>query len=108
MNKIFDAKNFDCASNNGTKANPGLSADLLGDWREEVIYRTKDSKELRIFSTTIPTDKRFYTLMHNPQYRLSIAWQNVAYNQPPHLSYYMGDGMEMPPMPNIVIVQPKK
>jgi rhamnogalacturonan endolyase len=46
--------------------------------------------------------------MHNPQYRLSIAWQNVAYNQPPHLSYYMGDGMEMPPMPNIVIVQPKK
>ena len=106
--KIFDARDFDCASNNGTKANPCLSADLLGDWREEVIYRTRDSKELRIFSTTIPTDKRFYTLMHNPQYRLSIAWQNVAYNQPPHLSYYMGDGMQMPPMPNIVIVQLKK
>lgn len=106
--KIFDARYFDCVSNNGSKANPGLSADLLGDWREEVIYRTRDSKELRIFSTTIPTDKRFYTLMHNPQYRLSIAWQNVAYNQPPHLSYYMGDGMEMPTMPNIVIIQPKK
>lgn len=108
MDRVFDAKNFDCASNNGTKSNPCLSVDLFGDWREEVIYRTKDSKELRIFSTTIPTDKRFYTLMHNPQYRLSIAWQNVAYNQPPHLSYYMGEGMEMPPMPNIVIVQPKK
>lgn len=106
--KVFDARDFDCVSNNGSKANPCLSADLLGDWREEVIYRTKDSRELRIFSTTIPTDKRFYTLMHNPQYRLSIAWQNVAYNQPPHLSYYMGDGMEMPPMPNIIIAQLKK
>lgn len=105
--KIFDAKTFDCASNNGTKANPCLSADILGDWREEVIYRTNDSRELRIFSTTIPTDKRFYTLMHNPQYRLSIAWQNVAYNQPPHLSYYMGEEMEMPPMPNITIIQIK-
>jgi rhamnogalacturonan endolyase len=102
--KLFDARDVDCVSNNGTKANPGLSADILGDWREEVIYRTKDSKELRIFSTTIPTQKRFYTLMHNPQYRLSIAWQNVAYNQPPHVSYYMGEGMETPPMPNIVIV----
>ena len=107
-NKIFDAKDFDCASNNGTKANPCLSADLFGDWREEVIYRTRDSKELRIFSTTIPTEKRLYTLMHNPQYRLSIAWQNVAYNQPPHVSYYLGEGMEQPPMPNITIVKPKK
>ncbi|MBC7722241.1 MAG: rhamnogalacturonan lyase, partial [Pedobacter sp.] len=105
--RIFDAKSFDCASNNGTKANPCLSADILGDWREEVIYRTNDSRELRIFSTTIPTDKRFYTLMHNPQYRLSIAWQNVAYNQPPHLSYYMGEEMKMPPMPNITIIQTK-
>jgi len=101
--KLFDAKDFDCVSNNGTKSNPALSADILGDWREELICRTKDNKELRIFSTTIPTDKRFYTLMHNPQYRLSIAWQNVAYNQPPHLSYYMGEGMQMPAKPNIVI-----
>ena len=107
-NKIFDAKDFDCASNNGTKANPCLSADLFGDWREEVIYRTRDSKELRIFSTTIPTEKRLYTLMHNPQYRLSIAWQNVAYNQPPHVSYYLGEGMEQPPMPDITIVKRKK
>jgi rhamnogalacturonan endolyase len=105
--KLFDARDFDCVSNNGTKSNPALSADILGDWREELICRTKDNKELRIFSTTIPTDKRFYTLMHNPQYRLSIAWQNVAYNQPPHLSYYMGEGMQQLPKPNIVIVNKK-
>ncbi len=105
--KLFDAKDFDCVSNNGTKSNPALSADIFGDWREELICRTKDNKELRIFSTIIPTDKRLYTLMHNPQYRLSIAWQNVAYNQPPHLSYYMGEGMQQPPKPNIVLVKKK-
>jgi rhamnogalacturonan endolyase len=105
--KIFDARDVDCVSNNGTKSNPSLSADILGDWREELICRTKDNKELRIFSTTIPTDKRFYTLMHNPQYRLSIAWQNVAYNQPPHLSYFMGEGMAQPPKPNIVVLKKK-
>lgn len=105
--KLFDAKDFDCVSNNGTKANPSLSADLFGDWREELIYRTKDSKELRIFSTAIPTDIRLYTLMHDPQYRLSIAWQNVAYNQPPHTSYFMGEGMKMPAKPNIVIIKKK-
>jgi rhamnogalacturonan endolyase len=108
LNPIFDAKPYDCLSNNGTKATPALSADILGDWREEVIFRTADSKELRIFSTTIPTDNRLYTLMHNPQYRLSVAWQNVAYNQPPYTDYYLGDGMQKPPKPNIAIVQPKK
>lgn len=73
-----------CTSINGTKATPNLSADLFGDWREEVILSHVNRKELRIFSTTIPTDYRFVTLMHDPQYRLAIAWQNVAYNQPPH------------------------
>jgi rhamnogalacturonan endolyase len=80
---------------------------LFGDWREEVIARTADNKELRIFSTAIPTNLKLYTLMHNPQYRLSIAWQNVAYNQPPHVSYYLGDGMNIPAKPNIVIVAKK-
>ena len=108
LTNIFDAKPFGCLSNNGTKATPALSADILGDWREEVIFRTTDSKELRIFSTTIPTENRLYTLMHNPQYRLSVAWQNVAYNQPPYVDYYLGDGMQKPLKPNIVIVQPKK
>lgn len=99
--RLLDATRYNCVRNNSTKANPVLSADLLGDWREEVIYRTTDSKELRIFSTTIPTDKKFYTLMQDPQYRLSIAWQNVAYNQPPHTGFHMGEGMKQPPKPNI-------
>jgi rhamnogalacturonan endolyase len=102
---IFDARNFDCVSNNGTKSNPCLSADLFGDWREEIIARTKDSKELRIFTTTIPTQKKFYTLMQDPQYRLSIVWQNVAYNQPPHTSFFMGQDMPQPPKPNIVVMK---
>ncbi len=96
-----------CASNNGTKATPALSADILGDWREEVIWRTADNKELRIYTTTIPTKYRFYTLMHDPQYRLSIAWQNVAYNQPPHTGFYLGEGMAKPPLPVIVTPQRK-
>ncbi len=74
-----------CLANNGTKATPTLSADLLGDWREEVLWRTADNQALRLYTTTIPTTTRRPTLMHDPQYRLSIAWQNVAYNQPPHL-----------------------
>ncbi len=107
LDNIFDAKQYNCLSNNGTKANPALSADILGDWREEVIYRTADSKELRIFSTTIPTDYRLYTLMHNPQYRLGVAWQNVGYNQPPYTDYYLGDGMKMPPQPSITVIKAK-
>jgi len=90
-----------CVANNGTKATPALSADILGDWREEVIWRTTDNKELRIYTTAIPTKHRFYTLMHDPQYRLSVAWQNVAYNQPPHTSFFMGEGMANPPRPVI-------
>jgi len=99
--RLLDASQFNCVRNNGTKSNPVLSADIWGDWREEVIYRTADNNELRIFSTTIPTTHRFYTLMHDPQYRLSIAWQNVAYNQPPHTGFFMGEGMQPPPKPNI-------
>jgi rhamnogalacturonan endolyase len=95
-----------CVSNNGTKSTPGLSADILGDWREEVIWRTRDNRELRIYTTTIPTEHRFYTLMHDPQYRLAIAWQNVGYNQPPHPSFHLGVGMKPPPRPNIT-TQPR-
>lgn len=92
-----------CVSNNGTKATPTLSADLYGDWREEVIWRTPDSKELRIYTTTIPTPHRLRTLMHDAQYRLSIAWQNTSYNQPPHTGFYLGEGMKIPPKPKIVV-----
>ena len=98
---LLSAGEHGCASNNGTKANPVLSADILGDWREEVIWRSADNKELRIFTTTIPTRHRFYTFMHDPIYRLGIAWQNVAYNQPPHTGFYVGPGMKKPPRPSI-------
>src|SRR5688572_1791949 len=97
-----------CTWNNGTKATPVLSADLFGDWREEVIWRAADNKELRIYTTTIPTKYRFYTFMHDPQYRLSIAWQNVAYNQPPHTSFFVGEGMKPPPRPAIRTVGPRR
>ena len=94
----------DCSSNNGTKSTPALSADLFGDWREEVLLRSNDGKELRIYSTTIPTTHRLPTLMHDPQYRLAIAWQNVAYNQPPHTGFYLGEGMAPAPRPDIALV----
>ena len=97
-----------CTSNNSTKSNPALSADLLGDWREEVILRTTDNQELRIFSTTITTAHRLTTLMHDPQYRLAIAWQNVGYNQPPHPSFFLGEGMKPAPRPNLTFVAPSK
>jgi len=90
-----------CASNNGTKATPCLSGDILGDWREEVILRTSDNSALRIFTTTATATNRIYTLMHDPQYRVAIAWQNSAYNQPPHPGFYLGGEMAAPPTPNI-------
>jgi rhamnogalacturonan endolyase len=88
-------------SNNDTKGNPALQADLLGDWREEVIWRSQDSSELRLYATTAPTAVKLRTLMHDPVYRLSIAWQNVSYNQPPKPGFFLGTGMELPPKPDI-------
>lgn len=82
------------ATNNYSKRNPSLVADIWGDWREEIIMPTGKGQDetpaLRIFTSTIPTDYRLTTLMHDCQYRLAIAWQNIAYNQPPHTSYYVG------------------
>lgn len=89
---IFEAEG--AISNNGTKATPALSGDILGDWREELILRSEDNKELRIYSSPIPTPFKMPTLMQDSQYRLSIAWQNVGYNQPPHPSFYLGTGMK--------------
>lgn len=85
------------SSNNGTKATPGLSADLFGDWREEVIWRTSDNLNLRIYTTTVLTTNRLPTLMHDPQYRVAIAWQNTGYNQPPHPGFFLGQDMFPPP-----------
>jgi rhamnogalacturonan endolyase len=92
------------AGNNGTKSTPALSGDLFGDWREEVVWRTSDSHALRVYSTPAPTNQRIYTLLHDIQYREAIAWQNTAYNQPPHPSFFIGNGMGAPPRPNIYTV----
>ena len=100
---LLAAADYGCVSNNGTKGNPCLVADILGDWREEVIWRTEDNSELRIFTSTEPTDHRFTTLMHDPLYRLSVAWQNVSYNQPTQVGFYIGAGMGTPTRPNVYI-----
>ena len=92
-----------CASNNGTKSTPTLTADLLGDWREEIIWRESNNSALRIYTTTAVTARRIYTLMHDPMYRVAISWQNTAYNQPPHPSFHIGSGMAAPPAPNISV-----
>ncbi|WP_175617283.1 MULTISPECIES: rhamnogalacturonan lyase [Paenibacillus] len=92
------------ASNNSTKATPSLQADLLGDWREEAIWRKSDNSALRIYTTTNITTNKIYTLMHDPVYRLSIAWQNTAYNQPPHTGFFLGNGMATVSKPNIYVV----
>ena len=82
------------SSINGTKATPNLSADVLGDWREEVLFRSNDSRFLRIYTTIVPATNRFYTFMHDPQYRVEIARQNTAYNQPPHTELLRGQRHE--------------
>lgn len=77
---------------NSTKHTPNLQADILGDWREEVIlYDSSDGAALNIFTTTTSTDYRVTTLMQDHVYRMGVAWQNAAYNQPPHLGYYLPD-----------------
>lgn len=83
-----------CSFNNGSKQNPCLSADILGDWREEIIVRNHESTELRIYSTAIPTKHRFTTFMLDIPYRASVAAENVGYNQPPELGFYLGADMK--------------
>ena len=85
-------------TNNDTKATPCYQGDLFGDWREEVMMRTADNK-IRIYTTTIPTEWRNYTLWHDQQYRNAMVWQMNGYNQPPHTSYFLGEleGITMAP-----------
>lgn len=85
-----------CASSNGTKATPVLSGDILGDWREEVIWRSADDSELRIYTTTIATPYRFTSLLADRQYRLALTWQNVGYNQPPFPSFDLASVLANP------------
>lgn len=94
------------SSCNSTKKTPCLSADILGDWREEVIlWTTADSSKIQIYTTTTSTGNRLFTLMHDPVYRLAIAWQNAAYNQPPHLGFYIGGGLAKVSQPDITTVK---
>lgn len=92
LNEIFRATGT--LTNNHTKGTPALQADILGDWREELLLRSEDSSEYRLYTTTIPTEYRIPALMQDPVYRLGIAWQNVSYNQPPHTGFYLGEEAE--------------
>ena len=83
---------------------PNLLGDLVGDWREELLLTAPDGESLRLYTTTIPTDIRLPTLLHDPQYRLGLVWQNVVYNRPCYPSYYLGDGMAVPARPHIRLV----
>lgn len=90
--KQFTELGISPASCNGTKNTPCLQADIFGDWREEVVWRdSKNASRLIIVSSTTATKFRVPTLMHDHLYRMGVAWQNVAYNQPPHLGYYLPD-----------------
>lgn len=77
---------------NTTKRTPCLQADIFGDWREELIlWNLNNPAEVNIYTTWTPTNYAVPTLMHDHTYRMGIAWQNTAYNQPPHLGYYLPD-----------------
>ncbi len=90
-----------CAGNNGTKNTPNLTADLFGDWREELVVRESNNSALRIYTTTDVTERRIYTLMHDPTYRMQVTWEQSSYNQPPHPGFHIGNGMADPPEPDI-------
>jgi rhamnogalacturonan endolyase len=86
-------------TNNGTKGNPSLVADVLGDWREELLVRTVDSSALRIYTSTEVTGHKLTTLMHDLQYRAEVARQNTTYNQPSYTSYYLASDMDFANVP---------
>jgi hypothetical protein len=92
-----------CASCNGTKSTPTLTADLLGDWREELVLRESTNTNLRVYTTTDVTKRRIYTLMHDPTYRAQVAFENASYNQPPHPGFQINPSMPAPPVPNIYV-----
>lgn len=105
--RIFTAP-YDVTYINGSKSNCSLSADLLGDWREEVIWPAQDGTFLRLYQTTHDTQYRIATLMHDTQYRVQVATQNVGYNQPAHTSFFLGTGYPLPEQPKVEPVQVKE
>ena len=92
-----------CSGNNSTRNTPTLTADLLGDWREELVLRTTDNTALRVYTTTDVTKRRIYTLMHDPTYRMQVSFEQSSYNQPPHVGFHIGAGMADPPKPDIYV-----
>ncbi|MFB4277877.1 rhamnogalacturonan lyase [Nonomuraea sp. MTCD27] len=90
-------------TNNWTKGNPGLVADVFGDWREELLVRTADSTAVRMYLSTEVTDRKLYTLMHDPQYRVEVARQQTGYNQPAYPSFHLGSDIDWSkvPIPNV-------
>jgi hypothetical protein len=92
-----------CASNNSTKSTPTLTADLLGDWREELVIRESTNANLRVYTTTEVTKRRIYTLMHDPTYRAQVNFENASYNQPPHTGFRIAPNMDAPPKPDIFV-----
>lgn len=88
--RAFTMYRYDVVSVNGTKENPCWAGDFLGDWREEVILLSSDGTEMRVFSTWYPTEYGIPYLMSDPTYRMSAINQNIGYNQPNHLGYYLG------------------
>ena len=101
IDRIFTANG--CGSNNSSKSVPCMTADLFGDWREELILRTDDNTKLRIWCTTSTTKVRLTTLMHDMQYRAQNCCQQSAYNQPPHVSYYLGSDAPLPARPKVLM-----
>ena len=90
---------------NGTKNTPSLVADLFGDWREELVVRNgNDPTTMYIISTPVTSEHRVYTLMHDATYRTAVASENTAYNQPPHLGYYLPDMVKSLKQPDIYVV----
>ncbi|MFG2926696.1 hypothetical protein ACGFYA_34995 [Streptomyces sp. NPDC048305] len=83
----------------GSAGNPTLIGDLMGDWREEAVYPNANNDELIVFTTNQPTDTRLYTLAHNPAYRNAMTLK--GYLQSHEVDYYLGNGMDTPPRPNI-------
>jgi len=92
-----------CLGNNSTKNTPTLTADMFGDWREEIIWRESSGSAIRLYTTTDVTKRRIYTLMHDPTYRAQVNFEQASYNQPPHTGFQISPNMPAPPVPNIFV-----
>lgn len=92
--RVFTVYRYGVSYVNGTKENPCWYGDMLGDWREELIFPdTTFTKELRIFSTWYPTEHSFPWLMTDHVYHMSAINQNIGYNMPTQLGYYLGSDL---------------